>query len=60
MSSRWQRLEVFNLSSRKQDTQNLQVAKFVYVPTSDAKERLYRAIAILLKTGMKKKKNERR
>jgi len=48
------------LSSWKQDRQNPQVAKFVYVPTPDAKERLYRAIAILLKSGMKKKKNERR
>ncbi len=37
-----------------------QVVEFRYVPTPDAKERLSRAIAILLKSGMKKKKNERR
>ena len=36
------------------------MVKVRYVATPDAKERLSRAVAILLKSGMKKKKNERR
>lgn len=35
--------------------------RYIAVPNaSDAKERLSRAVAILLKSGMRKKKNERR
>jgi hypothetical protein len=47
------------LSNRKQDRRNPQVTKFVYVSIPDAKERLCRAVAILLRAGMKGRKQKR-
>lgn len=48
------------MRSQKQDRATAWIVKVQYVDTPDAKERLSRAVAILLESGMKKKNNERR
>jgi len=44
------------LSNQKQDRATAWVVKVRYVATPDAKERLSRTVAILLKSGMEKNK----
>ncbi len=58
ITSRWQHLEVFCLARQKQDRSVPWVIKVQYITVPNAKERLSRVVAILLKAETERKKND--
>jgi hypothetical protein len=60
IASRWQHLEVFCLGRQKQDRSVPWVIKVQYITVPNAKERLSRVVAILLKAETERKKNDYR
>lgn len=60
IASRWQHLEVFCLAHQKQDRSVPWVIKVQYITVPNAKERLSRVVAILLRAETERKKNDYR
>lgn len=59
IASRWQYLEVFCLGRQKQEDRSVPwVIKVQYITVPNAKERLSRVVAILLKAETERKKND--